>query len=56
MENIMRHGRPWLRYFVGPDAKAATIVGCLPTGCREFLMRVTLMMHYKKCKKWWVEL
>ena len=49
MERIMRHGRPWLRYFVGPDAIASTVVGCLPTGFRETLMRNTLMQHYKKC-------
>ena len=31
MEKIMAHGSPWLRYFVGPDAVAATVVGILPT-------------------------
>ena len=51
MELIMRHGRPWLRYFVGPDAVAATIVGCLPTGLREHLLRNTLMQHYTKIPK-----
>eukprot|EP00605_Chrysophyceae_sp_TOSAG23-4_P001620 GSChrysophyteH1.ASY1.ANO1.1780.1 assembled CDS len=49
MERIMRHGRPWLRYYVGPDAVAATVVGCVPTGLRETLMRNTLMMHFKDC-------
>lgn len=48
MEKIMQHGRPWMRYFVGPDAVAATVVGILPTGLREHLLRNTLMMHYKK--------
>lgn len=48
MEKIMLHGKPWLRYFVGFDAVAATIVGILPTGLREHLLRNTLMMHYNK--------
>ena len=48
MEAIMRHGRPRLRYFVGPDAVASTVVGCLPTGLREFLLRNTLMGGYTK--------
>lgn len=48
MECLMRHGKPHLRYFVGPDAVAATIVGILPTGLREHLLRNSLMMHYKK--------
>ena len=47
MENIMKHGEPWMRYFAGPDAVASTVVGCLPTGFREFLLRNTLMKHYK---------
>ena len=47
----MRHGRPWLRYFVGVDAIAATVVGCLPTGMREHLLRNSLMMHYTKIPK-----
>ena len=51
MEKIMSHGKPWLRYFVGPDAVAATVVGCLPTGLREHLLRNTLMTHYKKIPK-----
>jgi len=52
MERLMRHGRPYLRYFVGPDAVASTIVGILPTGFREFLLRNTLMKHYTDCPKW----
>lgn len=48
MEKIMRHGKPWMRYFVGFDAVAATIVGILPTGLREHLLRNTLMMHFNK--------
>lgn len=51
MELIMKHGRPWLRYFVGIDAMASVIVGILPTGLREHLLRNTLMMHYKKIPK-----
>lgn len=47
MEKIMRHGRPWMRYYVGFDAVASTLVGILPTGLREHLLRNTLMMHYK---------
>lgn len=49
MERIMKHGRPYMRYFVGPDAVASTVVGCLPTGLREFLLRNTLMKHFKDC-------
>lgn len=49
MERLMRHGRPYMRYFVGPDAVASTVVGCLPTGLREFLLRNTLMKHFKDC-------
>lgn len=55
MEKIMRHGRPWMRYFVGPDAVAATIVGCLPTGLREHLLRNTLMTHFKKAKRFFMQ-
>jgi len=51
MEKIMKHGRPYMRYFVGPDAVASTVVGCLPTGLREFLLRNTLMKHFKDCPK-----
>ena len=46
MEAIMRHGRPRFRYYVGPDAVAATVVGCLPTGLREHLLRNTLLGKY----------
>lgn len=42
----MQHGAPWLRYFVGYDAQASILVGLLPTGLREHLLRNTLMMHY----------
>jgi NAD(P)-dependent dehydrogenase (short-subunit alcohol dehydrogenase family) len=48
MEKIMRHGKPWMRYFVGEDAVASIVVGLLPTGLREHLLRNTLMMHYEK--------
>jgi hypothetical protein len=48
MEKIMRHGKPWMRYFVGIDAVAATVVGILPTGLREHLLRNTLMTHFNK--------
>lgn len=51
MELIMQHGAPWLRYFVGFDAQASVLVGLLPTGLREHLLRNTLMMHYKGCPK-----
>ena len=51
MEKIMKHGKPWMRYFVGYDAVASVLVGILPTGLREHLLRNTLMMHYKKCPK-----
>lgn len=51
MERIMKHGRPYMRYFVGPDAVASTIVGVLPTGLREFLLRNTLMKYYRGCPK-----
>jgi NAD(P)-dependent dehydrogenase (short-subunit alcohol dehydrogenase family) len=51
MELIMRHGCPWMRYFVGIDAVASIVVGLLPTGLREHLLRNTLMMHYKKIPK-----
>lgn len=47
MEKIMRHGRPWMRYYVGYDAVASTLVGILPTGLKEHLLRNTLMTHYK---------
>jgi NAD(P)-dependent dehydrogenase (short-subunit alcohol dehydrogenase family) len=47
MELIMQHGAPWLRYFVGYDAQASILVGLLPTGLREHLLRNTLMTHYK---------
>ena len=43
----MQHGAPWLRYFVGYDAQASILVGLLPTGLREHLLRNTLMTHYK---------
>ena len=46
MERIMRHGRPWMRYFVGYDSVASTIVGCLPTGLKEHLLRNTMMAGY----------
>ena len=55
MELIMKHGKPWLRYFVGVDAIAATLVGILPTGLREHLLRNTLMMHFKKIPKFFFE-
>ena len=51
MELIMKHGHPWLRYFVGIDAQASIIVGLLPTGLREHLLRNTLMTHYKDCPR-----
>lgn len=51
MERIMQHGRPYMRYYVGPDAVASTVVGVLPTGLREFLLRNTLMKHYKDCPR-----
>jgi hypothetical protein len=51
MEKIMRHGAPWMRYFVGFDAMASVVVGILPTGIREHLIRNTLMMHFKKIPK-----
>lgn len=51
MELIMRHGKPWMRYFVGVDAVASILVGLLPTGLREHLLRNTLMMHFKGCPK-----
>jgi len=51
MERIMKDGRPFMRYYVGPDAVASTIVGVLPTGLREFLLRNTLMKYFKDCPK-----
>jgi hypothetical protein len=48
MKKIMRHGKPWMRYFVGEDAIASIIVGLLPTRLREHLLRNTLMMHDTK--------
>ena len=48
MELIMKHGKPWMRYFVGVDAVASIPVGLLPTGLKEHLLRNTLMMHYNK--------
>ena len=51
MELIMQHGAPWLRYFVGIDAQASVLVGLLPTGLREHLLRNTLMGYYKGCPK-----
>ena len=48
MEKIMRHGKPWMRYFVGIDAVASVLVGILPTGMREHLLRNSLMMHFSK--------
>ena len=48
MERIMRHGKPWMRYFVGIDAVCSVIVGILPTGMREHLLRNSLMMYFSK--------
>jgi hypothetical protein len=51
MEKIMRHGKPWLRYFVGIDSVCSVIVGILPTGLREHLLRNTLMSYFSKCPR-----
>ena len=51
MQNIMQHGHTRLRYYVGVDAIASTVVGILPTCFKEHLLRNTLMMHYKKIPK-----
>jgi len=51
MERIMRHGIPHLRYYVGYDSMASTVVGIIPTFLKELLIRNTLMGGYKKVPK-----
>ena len=48
MEKIMRHGTPYLRYYVGYDAVASIVVGILPTAVKHLLLRNTLFRGYKK--------
>jgi len=48
MEKIMRHGKPYLRYYVGYDAVASTVVGVLPSAVKHLLLRNTLLRGYQK--------
>lgn len=52
MEKIMRHGRPYLRYYVGYDAVASIVVGVLPTILKWTLIRNTLFRKYQKGNYW----